>query len=119
VKEGFAALERGEALNALRLVHFGRFAYKLPKGASERIDPNSAVSRHQIGYLAEDTFRDTGDMFVLRDGMHVTAQQTASTIGAAVQDLDYEMRERIVELEDQLAELRTLVQELANGRKVS
>jgi hypothetical protein len=119
VKEGFAALDRGEALNALRLVHFGRFAYKLPKGASERIDPNSAVSRHQIGYLAEDTFRDTGDMFVLRDGMHVTAQQTASTIGAAVQDLDYEMRERIVELEDRVGELETLIRELANGRKVS
>jgi hypothetical protein len=119
VKEGFAALDRGEALNALRLVHFGRFAYKLPKGASERIDPNSAVSRHQIGYLAEDTFRDTGDMFVLCDGMHVTAQQTASTIGAAVQDLDYEMRERIVELEDRIGELETLIRELTNGRKVS
>jgi len=118
-KENFRGLERGEALYALRLVHFGRFSYHLPKGASERIDPNSAISRHQIGYLAEDTFRDTGDMFVLRDGMHVTPQQTACTIGAAVQDLDYEMRERIVELEDRVGELETLIRELANGRKVS
>lgn len=105
VKSGFTQLRKGEALDALRLVKFGRFAYNHFPGATDESDPSSAISRYQVGYLAEDTARDTGDLFVLRDGFHVTPQQTASTIGAAVQDLDYYLRERLAELEDKVVEL--------------
>ena len=106
-KENWSTLERGEALDALRLLRFGRFDYLTNLDGPCQ---DGLISRHQIGYLAEETadrLRGAGhpDAFLLTDGKHVSPQHTASCIGAAVQDLDAEVQERLAALEERLRTL--------------
>ena len=110
-KQNWSDLPEGQALAALRLMRFGRFEYKLPKGLrAEDQEEWKNLARWSVGYIAEDTVAVTRlvggeDLFVSRTGKDVEPQRTASVIGAAVQDLDRELHNELAMLKARIVEL--------------